>query len=154
MFKSQEVIFESRPNLFGKSHPIKQYFVVTNPLVNPLLKSISCVPPPSGNSPWADGSPVAFLWPVLSSFNQQIQVAALMVLLTCHWKVTVPGGFPENSDGKSYTKIWILKGGYRDLCLNCVNYVFPKKLGLDSKITSWDLKNQIPCRKLHIQSYS
>ena len=29
-----------------------------------------------------------------------------------------------------------------------------KKLGLDSKITPWELKNRIPCRKLRIQSYS
>ena len=31
---------------------------------------------------------------------------------------------------------------------------FLKKLGLDSNITSWDLKNRIPHRKLRIQSYS
>ena len=31
-----------------------------------------------------------------------------------------------------------------------IGYVFPKKLGLDSKITSWDLKNRIPRRKLPI----
>ena len=33
---------------------------------------------------------------------------------------------------------------------NLVGYVFPKKLGLDSKITSWDLKNRIPREKLYI----
>ena len=31
---------------------------------------------------------------------------------------------------------------------------FPKKLCLDSKNVSWDLKNRIPRRKLPIQSYS
>ena len=36
-----------------------------------------------------------------------------------------------------------------------VGYVFPiKKTCLDSKTTSWDLKNRIPRRKLRIQSYS
>ena len=35
-----------------------------------------------------------------------------------------------------------------------MGYAVPKKLGLDSKITSWDLKNRIPRRKLRIQSYS
>ena len=35
-----------------------------------------------------------------------------------------------------------------------LGYVFPKKLGLDSKNPSWDLKNRIPRRKLRIQSYS
>ena len=33
-------------------------------------------------------------------------------------------------------------------------YVLSKKLGLDSKVTSWDLKNRIPRQKLRIQSYS
>ena len=38
--------------------------------------------------------------------------------------------------------------------LNCLRYVFPKKLGLDSILESWDLKIRIPRQKLRIWSYS
>ena len=37
---------------------------------------------------------------------------------------------------------------------NFIGYVFPKKLGLDEGITSWQLKNRIPRQKLYIESYS
>ena len=35
-----------------------------------------------------------------------------------------------------------------------IGYVFPRKLGLDEGITSWDLKHRIPRQKLPIWSYS
>ena len=49
------------------------------------------------------------------------------------------------------------KTGYKTKLINkyiYIGYFFPKQLGLDERITSWDLKNRIPRRKLRIQSYS
>ena len=46
-----------------------------------------------------------------------------------------------------------LEGVFKEK-LNFKNFVFSKKLGLDSIFTSWDLKIRIPRRKLRIQSYS
>ena len=37
---------EFRPSFLGKAYPIENHLFVNNPLVNPLLKSVSCVPPP------------------------------------------------------------------------------------------------------------
>ena len=33
---------------------------------------------------------------------------------------------------------------------NFIGYAFPKQLGLDEGITSWDLKNRIPRQKLRV----
>ena len=45
IFRSQDVKIEARPSFLEKTYPIKNIKI---PLVNPLFKSVSCVPPPYG----------------------------------------------------------------------------------------------------------
>ena len=77
-----------------------------------------------------------------------------------------PGGFREVREAgrKHFHLSWYLSVAVvtsYDLIRKLINssyfflgYVYPKKLGLDSISTSWDLKFRIPRRKLRIQSYS
>ena len=61
---------------------------------------------------------------------------------------SVPGGPPQKGDKKinKENKIFFFQIFIGD--------VFPKKLGLDSILESWDLTIRIPHRKLRIWSYS